>query len=90
MGLHRRAAKRDAAEPAIVEALRALGWSILKISVKDAPDLVIARRRVTLLAEVKTGRAKLQEGQASFAQSWSGLVVVLRSVDDVVRISQVY
>ena len=39
----RRAAKRDASEASIVEALKKSGWSVLQVSVKDGPDLFAAK-----------------------------------------------
>ena len=87
VSLHRRAAKRDAVEPEIIDALRRLGWSILRLSVKDGPDLAIAKHGRTLLCEVKTGDRKLRPGQIDFARKWGAPVYVLRSVDDVIFLS---
>ena len=85
----RRAAKRDLSEKDIVKTLRACGWSVHFISEKDAPDLVLGRQGVTLLAECKTKRAKLRPGQADWHANWKGApVVILRSVDDALALSQ--
>ena len=85
----RRAAKRDTTEKAIVEALRACGWSVLRLSQKDAPDLLIARPGgATALVEVKTGKKPLRKGQAEFAATWPTAVYVLRSVEDVVQLAK--
>lgn len=80
----RRAAKRDTTEKAIVEALRACGWSVEYLSLPDGPDLLLGRAGVTHLAEVKTGKKKLRAGQERWHQGWRGApVFVLRSMDDV-------
>lgn len=79
---------RDAAEPEVIEALEDHGFSVLKIAVKDGPDLVIARDGFTALVEVKTGKAKLKPGQVTFAQRWGATVYVLRSRHDVERMVQ--
>jgi Holliday junction resolvase len=72
MALYRRAAKRDDAEPAVVERLRQLGASVARVSGEDTPDLLVGWRGHTYLAEVKTGKAKLKPGQAEFARAWRG------------------
>jgi len=86
MSLFRRAAKRDSAEAAIVDALRKAGWSVESWSQRNCPDLVLSRHGVTLLAEVKTGRKKLRPGQQDWIAQWQGRVVVLRSVEDALRL----
>lgn len=87
----RRAAKRDATEPAIVEALRRCGWSVQPISVADAPDLILGKCGRTYLAEVKTAKGRVKPGQAEWHRKWEGAdVVILRSVDDALRFEQVY
>ena len=86
MSLYRRAAKRDDAEPEVVEALTQLGASVVRLSGRDVPDLLIGWRGITLAAEVKTGKAKLKPGQASFQARWSGSpVAVLRNATDATR-----
>lgn len=75
--------KRDASEAEIVRALRASGCSVAFVSGKDVPDLLIGLRGRNVVAEVKTGKAKLRPGQAAWADAWRGeKPVVLRSVDD--------
>lgn len=82
-----RPAHRDAAEPAIVAALRAVGASVWSVSGKDIPDLLVGYKGRTYLLEVKTpGRAytdkrngrtytrdgTLSAGQKAFFESWRG------------------
>jgi hypothetical protein len=87
MSLHRRAAKRDTSEKAIVAYLMAAGWSVLLLSVKDGPDLCIGHQTaaggINLLVEVKTGKGKLRQGQKDWAKAWLGHpCYVLRTVED--------
>lgn len=68
----RRAAKRDTSEESIVETFRALGWSVLRISDKGAPDLLVGRQQHLVLVEVKTGKGKLTTHQERWHQVWTG------------------
>lgn len=82
-----RPAHRDAAEPAIIAALRAVGATVHQLSGEDIPDLLVGYRGRTTLLEVKTpgleytdkrnGKTykrdgKLSEGQQAFFDSWKG------------------
>lgn len=64
----RHAAKRDASEPAIVEALENLGCHVIKFNDKDVCDLGVLYRGTITLMEVKTGNAKLRPGQQEFLE----------------------
>lgn len=64
--------KRDASEPAIVDALKAYGFSVLKLSVPYGPDLVIAKDGRVRVAEVKTGKSKLRQAQEEWWTRWAG------------------
>ncbi len=80
MSLHRRDAKRDANEAAIVAALIAAGASVTPISAKGAPDLLVGYRWRTRLLEVKraagprggTSRGKLTDDQIAWRAAWQG------------------
>lgn len=79
------ARKRDANEEAICKALEACGAQVLRLGVKDAPDLLVRCKgwgsipaRLVLL-EVKTARGNLKAGQKAFHLRWPEVVVV-RSV----------
>ncbi len=56
MSIHRRAARRDANEAAIVAALIAAGASVTHLSVAGAPDLLVGAAGRTVLIEVKRER----------------------------------
>jgi hypothetical protein len=76
-----RQAKRDASEPAIIKTLESCGFSVLRVSVKDGPDLLAFHHRTKSvhLIECKSGTKKLRPGQQQFAETWP--VIVLRCVD---------
>jgi len=64
----RRAAKRDNAEPDIIEALRSSGYGVWPVSDEAVPDLLVWRIGcpLFLLLEVKTGTRPLTEAQERF------------------------
>jgi hypothetical protein len=76
-GLRRYANRRDASEPAIVQALEAMGCSVVRM---DKPvDLLVRIGSKNLLCEVKTGKGKLTKEQEAFmAAGWE--VWILRDV----------
>lgn len=81
----RRASKVDTNQGEIVRALRAVGCSVLSLAPlgKGAPDLLVGRNRSTWLLELKTGRAKVNDAQAFFRESWKGCSVhVVRTADE--------
>jgi Holliday junction resolvase len=53
MSIHRRAARRDKSEPAIVAALEAVGATVTRISAGGCPDLLVGFRGETFLLECK-------------------------------------
>lgn len=75
------ARKRDANEPAIVEALRRVGAQVIRLSERGAPDLLVLWRQRVILMEIKTavGRATLAQERRS-DEGWP--VVTCRTVDE--------
>lgn len=79
----RRAANIDANHRAIVDHLEAIGCSVQSLASagNGVPDLLVGRRAVNVLIEVKNpekspaGR-KLTEAQADFHRRWKGQVAV--------------
>ena len=70
MSLHRRNPRRDAAEPAIVDALEAIGVTVHRLSHPGLPDLLCWHRREGIvLLEVKSAHGKLTEAQRNTACS---------------------
>ena len=75
MALRKHNAKRDASEPFIVEALQRCGCDVYRL---DRPvDLLCyhAPSQALFLIECKTGKAKLNDFQASFVMRWPVHVV---------------
>lgn len=72
MSLHRRNAKRDANEQAVVDRLRQLGAQVTRLSGEGVPDLLIAWRGISRLAEVKRPKGKLTPAQVAFHAKWNG------------------
>jgi hypothetical protein len=83
MSLHRRAARRDSSEAAIVEMLEACGWRWLAHSSRNGPDGFAAKRGRTVWVENKTGKAKLKPGQQKAFDDWPGEKAVIRDVEEV-------
>lgn len=83
----RRAARRDNNEDAIVQALRASGWSVAFLSGAGTPDLVIGRPGALLLVEVKAKNGKLTPDQEQWHREWRGAKpVIVRSVDEALKL----
>jgi len=84
MSIARYAAKRDANEAQLVDALQRLGWSVLKVSEPGAPDLVCGRGAALVLVEVKGDKGQLRASQRRFRERWRGPApVVVRTLADV-------
>jgi predicted transcriptional regulator len=82
------ARKKDGTHAIVVAALRAYGWEVLDIS--RAPlciDLVAARHNRVVLIEVKDRTGKLTAGQAAIMSRWPGETAVIRSFEDVARLT---
>jgi Holliday junction resolvase len=86
MSIHRRAAKRDANEPEIIAALRAVGASVDSISGKDVPDLIVGFRGVNYLIEVKYLSGKLTKGQYEWHENWKGQRAVVWNSEQALQI----
>lgn len=89
----RRAARTDENQAAIVDAFRRCGAQVVPLHAvgKGVPDLLIARHGETFLAEIKDGgkapsARKLTPAQQAFHASWPGVIEIVESVDDVLRI----
>lgn len=87
MSLSRRNPRRDTVEPAIVEALQALGWTITRVSGKGAPDILA--RRQGHASGLPSGlcfgfEIKAEKGRRTKAQQESQWPI-LRSVDDALQ-----
>jgi hypothetical protein len=89
----RRAAKVDANQEQVVEALRAAGASVQTLAAvgKGVPDLLVGFQGKTLLLEVKDGRKppserRLTEDQLKWHGAWrGGPLAVVDGVDAALR-----
>ena len=89
----RRAARVDANQTQIVEALRVCGATVRVVSQGDGiPDLLVGYRGFTILMEVKDGRKppsarELTPAEQKFFNEWTGgMLVVVKSVDEALAI----
>lgn len=82
----RRAAKRDASEPAIFEALRKLGQYVWPLNwTMDALCMDVSTKRFWV-ADCKTGNAGLTSNQELFITVTAGApVFILRTPEDAAR-----
>jgi hypothetical protein len=84
----RRAARRDANEREIIEALHKAGAYVKQINDEGAFDLLCWHAGKTLLLEVKDGKKppsarKLTEAEAAFHAEWPGdNLFIVNSVDE--------
>ncbi len=78
MSIHRRAAKVDANQTAIVKALRLCGIAVEVIG--KPVDLLVCHRKITSLMEIKNadGGNRLTKDQVEFIARWPGTVHVVR------------
>ena len=68
MSLLRRAAKRDQAEPDIVQALEKAGARVERLSAEGLPDLLVFYAQRMYLIEAKTGTRKVRKSQVKQAE----------------------
>jgi len=93
----RRAAKIDANQKEVVDALRLAGASVQSLAAvgKGVPDLLVGFKNVTVLMEVKDGKKclsdrRLTEDQQKWHQQWKGgTVSIVDSVDAALRVLKV-
>lgn len=78
------ARKVDANQKGIVDALRAVGVSVLDLSRcgHGTPDLLCAKGQRAWLIECKGPKGTLTEDQAKFIEGWRGDVHIIRTVGE--------
>ncbi len=83
-----RAAKIDANQPEIVEALRSVGCTVQSLATigKGCPDLLVAKDGKTWTIEVKGPKGTLTPDQVEWIKNWNGVVHIVRSVDDALQL----
>lgn len=58
--------RRDVSEPAIVQALEAVGAIVVRCHGEGAPDLIVHLGGVWTPMECKTGKGKVRKGQERY------------------------
>lgn len=86
MSIHRIAAKRDQNETEIVLALQYAGATVVRLSQKGVPDLLIGFNGRNYLFEVKTPKGSPTPDQVTFFETWEGNVHIVRNTEDALRI----
>jgi len=83
----RRAARVDANQPAIVQALRAAWATVTPTHTvgQGFPDLVVGFRGRTVLLEVKLPHAGLTDDEAQWHAQWRGEAYIVHDVDEALR-----
>ena len=88
-----RAAKADANQGEIVQALRQMGASVQHTHQlgQGAPDAICGYKGVNLLIEIKDGgkppsKRKLTPDEQTWHAEWRGQVAIVESVEDAVRL----
>lgn len=89
----RRAARVDANQSDVIEALRAIGASVQPLHMvgQGCPDLLVGHRDRNWLIEVKDGakmpsRRRLTDDQVRWRDAWRGIVWVVTCPQDAVAI----
>jgi hypothetical protein len=89
--VRRYAARKDANQSDVVDALRACGWSVW---VQDQPcDLLISKAGLNLLLEIKDGKKrpsarKLTPAQVNFERDWRGQFDVVKSAEEAIEVAE--
>ncbi len=78
----RHAARTDDNQPAVVDALRAIGAKVIYI--KLPLDLLVWFRGRTLLVEVKDDDGRLTKQQVEFLATWPGEAHVVRGPEEAI------
>lgn len=84
--------RKDANHDELSDAARRLGWYVVDTYqfaqyIPGWPDAVWAKPGRTVLAEYKVGKAQLTKDEALFAARWLGEYVIVRDIDDVLRVT---
>jgi len=93
----RRAARVDANQPAIVEALRAAGYSVQSLAAvgEGVPDLLVGAHGINVLLEVKDGsksssERRLTADQERWHAAWRGRVSVVKTPEEALLAVLIY
>jgi len=88
MSIHRYAAKVDANQSEIVQALRKAGCTVQSLASigRGCPDLLVAREPGLWLMEIKGKKGKLTADQEIWIDQWRGPVHIVRTTDDALQL----
>lgn len=87
MAIPKYAARRDKNEPQIIHQLSMIpGLTIVQLSQKNIPDLLIGYQGVNYLVEIKTPKGKTKAGQENFLATWQGQAQLCRSIDEILTV----
>jgi hypothetical protein len=92
MSIHRRAARRDGNERAIIDALLDVGATVDQLSGKGLPDLLVGYYDKqtgygkNFLLEVKGEKGKLTEDEYHWHRNWIGQVDVVRTPEEALKV----
>ena len=83
----RTAAKRDANERPIIEALRRIGATVYVA--KEPCDLIVGHKGRTVLLEVKGPGGTLTKAQQDFFAHFTGEAYIVQSIDQALEVLRV-
>jgi Holliday junction resolvase len=92
MSLSRRNPRRDGNESALVMALEAQGFVVMRVSGAGCPDLVVWHRASGRAwpVEIKQPKGTHTEAQVRWKAAWRGPApITLRTIDDALRFALV-
>lgn len=77
----------DRNQKPIVAALRLAGWSVLHLHQlgKGAPDILAAKRKTSVLMEIKMPGEKLTLDELEFHAMWHGHLIIAHSETEAVE-----
>jgi len=80
------AARRDKNEAEIINTMELAGASVLSLSSKGVPDLLVYFRGKHYLIEIKSSKGHLTKDQKVFHGKWKGPIHIVRSIDDALSV----
>ena len=85
----RRANRKDANHRQVINEFRRLGWQVLDTAdLKNAFDILVSKRMVTVCIEIKDGEKppsarRLTAGEQNFKDNWRGNYKIIKSLQEV-------
>ena len=85
----RRAAKIDVNQPALVEQIRDLGWTVQHLHTlgKGCPDIMVGAKGKNYLFEIKNPEydGKLTADEQEWHDMWKGQVDIAETIEDILE-----